>query len=100
MMESIMTFLSTYPEMVYGLSVCLLTFIVLKYLIPTPTRLQKFITLIVSGISLGILFYFLLDKIEWPMMVLAFLASIGFYEMTIKIIMRKLHITYNDETNN
>lgn len=99
-MESIVSFLSQYPEIVYGLSVCFLTFVILKYLIPKPTRVQKFIILVSSGVGLGILFYFLLDKIEWPMMVLAFLASIGFYEMTIKIIMRKLHITYNGETNN
>lgn len=99
-MESIVTFLSNYPEIIYGLSVCFLTFIILRYLILKPTRVQKFIVLVSSGISLGILFYLILDKIEWPMMILAFLASIGFYEMTIKIIMRKLHITYNGETNN
>lgn len=96
-MESIMTFLSTYPEIVYGLSVCFLTFIILKYLIPKPTRTQKFISLVLSGLIMGVIFYFLIEKIAWPLMVLAFLASIGFYEMTIKIIMRKLHISYNDE---
>lgn len=96
-MESIMTFLSTYPEIVYGLSVCFLTFIILKYFIPKPTRKQKFFILFLSGVSLGIIFYLILEKFEWPLMVLAFLASIGFYEMTIKIIMRKLHISYNDE---
>lgn len=93
-MNEVTTFLETYPEIVYGLSVCFMTFIVLKYLILKPTRPQKFLILFGSGLGLGILYYFVVESIRWPMMILAFLAAIGFYEVVIKIIMRKLHLNY------
>lgn len=89
-----MEFLIEYPEMIYGLSVCLCTFVVLKYLIPKPVKRQKFITLFTSGIILGIVFW-LSTECRLPLMILAFFSSMGFYELIIKSIMRKVGIDYS-----
>ena len=88
--------LQQYPEIIYGLSVCLLTWIILQYLISKPTKIQKFITLFSSGVCLGIVYYFVVQEIRWPMMILAFLASIGFYELIIKTIAKKFNLNYDN----
>lgn len=98
-MSEFTTFLESYPEIIYGLCVTLLTFIILKYMILTPTRMQKFLVLLISGTVLAVLFTFL-TKVRVPLMILSFLASIGLYEMTIKLIMRKFHITYQSDNTN
>lgn len=89
--------LQQYPEIIYGLSVCLLTWIILQYLLHKPTKIQKFITLFSSGVCLGIVYYFIVQEIRWPMMILGFLASIGFYELIIKLIMKKFNLSYGDK---
>lgn len=89
--------LQQYPEIIYGLSVCLLTWIILQYFMSKPTKIQKFITLFSSGICLGVIYYFIMQEIKWPMMILAFLASVGFYELIIKVITRKFNMSYNDK---
>lgn len=87
-------FLMQYPEIMYGLCVCLCTFVVLKYLIEKPTKRQKFITLFGSGIVLGLTFWFSVDC-RLPLMILAFFSSMGFYELIIKSVMRKMGINYS-----
>lgn len=84
------------PEMLYGICVCLLTFVILKYLIPSPTRKQKFIVLLSSGVSLGIIFSTIYET-DLGMMIFAFLSAVGLYEMVIKVIMRKLKTSYNND---
>lgn len=93
-METIMTFLNTYPEIVYGLSVNILTWIIFKYIVHSPSKTTQLAVLISSGLLLGLI-YSLIVKVQWPIMILAFLASIGFYEIIIKLIMRKLKISYD-----
>lgn len=89
-----MEFLLDYPETMYGLCVCLCTFVVLKYLIEKPTKKQKFITLFSSGIILGLVFWFSVEC-RLPFMILAFFSSMGFYELIIKSVMRKVGINYS-----
>lgn len=93
-MESIMNFLNTYPELVYGLSVNILTWVIFKYILHSPSKTIQLLVLVSSGLVLGII-YSLITKVQWPIMILAFLASIGFYEIIIKLIMRKLKISYD-----
>lgn len=89
-------FLKQYPELVYGITVCLCTFTVLKYFIAKPTRMQKFFVLLISGIVLGVATYLVAD-VELPLMILAFFASTGLYELIIKVIMRRLNVSYQDK---
>ena len=89
-------FLQQYPELIYGLSVCLLTWVILQYFISKPSKVQKFITLFSSGVVLGVVYYFVVHEIRWPIMILAFLASIGFYELIIKTIAKKFNLNYNN----
>lgn len=93
-MESTTSFLMQYPEIIYGLCVNFLTWIIFKYLTHTPSKTKQLLVLVGSGLVLGIIFSFLAE-IRWPIMILAFLASVGFYEIIIKLIMRKLNITYD-----
>ena len=96
-METSFTLFEKYPELVYGLAVCILTWIIIYYFIEKPTKNQKFSALMLSGISLGVIFYLIVEVIRWPMMILAFLASVGFYELFIKIIMKYLNKSYQDK---
>lgn len=89
-----MEFLLKYPEIMYGLCVCLCTFVILKYLINKPTKKQKFVVLFSSGIILGFVFWNFAEC-RFPLMILAFFSSMGFYELIIKSIMRKLKIDYS-----
>lgn len=93
----ITSLLEQYPEIIYGLSVCFTTWIVLYYFIPKPSKQTKFAILVSTGLLLGIIFYLLTDVLRWPMMILAFLASTGFYELIIKVIMRKFKMSYEDK---
>lgn len=95
-MYTSVTFLEQYPEIIYGFSVCILTWIILYYFLSKPSKKEKFLVLLGSGILLGLIFYGILEIIRWPMMILAFLASIGFYEMIVKVIMRKFKKSYQD----
>lgn len=88
-------FFKEYPELVYGIATCLCTFTILKYFIAKPTRIQKFCVLLISGIVLGTITY-ITTKVEIPLMMLAFFSSTGFYELIIKVIMRKLKISYQN----
>lgn len=96
MMENIIKFLIQYPEIIYGLCINILTFIIFKYITNSPNKTVQLLVLIGSGVSLAVIFG-LITEVRWPMMILAFLASIGFYEIFIKLIMRKLNIKYNKE---
>lgn len=89
-----MEFLLKYPEVVYGICVCLCTFVILKYFISKPTRTQKFIVLFSSAIILGLVFVCIVEC-RWPLMVLAFFSSLGLYELIIKSIMRRMKIDYS-----
>lgn len=91
-MEKILT---DYPELVYGIATCLCTFTILKYFIAKPTRMQKFFVLLISGIVLGVITY-ITTEVEIPLMILAFFSSTGLYELIIKVIMRKLKISYQN----
>lgn len=93
-MENTTTFLVQYPEIIYGLCVNLLTWIVFKYITNSPKKGVQLIVLLTSGTLLAIIFS-LITNVRWPMMILAFLASIGFYEVIIKFLMKKLNITYD-----
>lgn len=91
-----MEFLLNYPEFVYGLSVCMCTFVILKYLIPKPTRNQKFLVLLLSGVILGVITWFT-TECKLHLIILAFFASTGFYELIIKLVMRKFNTSYQNE---
>lgn len=93
-----MEFLLQYPEIIYGISVCLCTFVILKYFISKPTSTQKIITLLSSGVILGIIFAFI-TECRWPLMILAFFSSLGLYELIIKQIMRRMKIDYSGKIN-
>ncbi len=93
-MENTTTFLIQYPEVIYGLCVNFLTWIIFKYITNSPKKSVQLIVLLSSGVSLAIIFGLITD-VRWPMMILAFLASIGFYEIIIKLLMKKLNITYD-----
>lgn len=89
-----MELLLDYPEIVYGICVCLCTFVILKYFISKPSRTQKFIVLFSSAVVLGIIFTFIAEC-RWPLMILAFFSSLGLYELIIKQIMRRMKIDYS-----
>jgi len=95
-MGTTLSILEQYPEAVYGLSVCILSWILLQYFIHKPTKKLKISVVIISGVFLGFLYYFIVDVIRWPMMILSFLASVGFYELIWKVIMKKLKLSYQD----
>lgn len=95
-MTESLPFLVNYPELIYSLCVCILTWIILQYLISKPSKKKKIITLFSSGVVLGVLFYLIVHEIRWPLMILGFLSSIGFYELIIKTITKKFNISYND----
>lgn len=95
-MENTTNFLMQYPEIVYGLCVNILTWIIFKYLTSSPKKIVQFLVLIGSGVFLGIIFA-IITEVRWPMMVLAFLASIGFYEIIIKLLMKKFNISYDNK---
>jgi len=95
-MEQLIT---KYSEVVYCLSVCSMTFVILKYLICNPTRLQKFLAVFSSGILLGILFWFI-SEMKLPYAILGFLGSMGFYDLIIKSIMKVFGVSYNTEYEN
>jgi len=94
-MENTTNFLIQYPEIIYGLCVNFLTFIIFKYISHSPSKPKQLFVLVSSGLSLAILFSFLVE-VRWTMMILAFLASIGFYEVIIKLLMKKFNITYDN----
>lgn len=93
-----MEFLLDYPEIVYGICVCLCTFVILKYFISKPSGTQKFIVLFSSAVVLGIIFALIADC-RWPLMILAFFSSLGLYELIIKQIMRRMKIDYSGKIN-
>lgn len=98
-MENILSILNQYPEMVYALCVTFLTWVIFKYIIYSKKKIIQLFVLVSSGILLGVIFYFLVE-VKWPIMILAFLASVGFYEIIIKLIMRKLDIKYRNLNKN
>lgn len=95
-METTTNFLVQYPEIIYGLCVNFLTWIIFKYLTSSPNKTVQLLILVGSGLVLGVLFSFI-SEVRWPMMILAFLASIGFYEIIIKLLMKKFNISYNNK---
>ena len=95
-MENVTNFLIQNPELIYGLCVNFLTWIVFKYLVNHPTKAVQLIVLVTSGLLLGVIFS-VLTEVRWPIMILAFLASIGFYELIIKLLMRKFNISYDNK---
>lgn len=98
MFENIYNFLISNLEIVYAVSVTMLTFIILKYIIPRPSSIQKLIVLISSGVILGSIFIIFFE-VRWPIMILAFLSSIGLYELIIKQIMRYFGVSYQNGEN-
>lgn len=93
-MENITNFLVQYPELIYGICVVILAFIVFKYIYRPKAKTKRLLVLISCGLILGIVFS-LVTSIRWPIMIFAFLASVGFYEVIIKTIMRKFNISYD-----
>ena len=96
MIETITNFLTQNIEILYGICVNILAFIAFKYIYTPKTKTKKLIVLVLSGFILGIVFS-LITVVRWPVMVFAFLASVGFYEVIIKTIMRKFNISYDSK---
>lgn len=94
MIKDITNFLTQNPEFIYGICINILAFIVFKYIYRPTNKTRKLYVLISCGLVLGIVFS-LVTIVRWDMMILAFLASVGFYEVIIKTIMRKLNVSYD-----
>ena len=68
------------PEVMYMLSIVLMTYLVLKFIFKSPTENQKRGTCIIVGIVLGVAYYLCTDFKEIMSMVLALLAASTFYD--------------------
>lgn len=82
-------------NLTYLFSTCLLTYILLKWVIKTTGETERFFVSVVSGLVLGAVWYFTMQT-AWDVLILTYLASVGFYHVIIKRAMKY----FDDEYNN
>jgi len=84
-----MEWLFEYASIPYIISTVLLTWLILKYFIKKPISKIKFIVSASVGFLLGILWYFQFN-VDLQILIVSYLASVGFYELIKKFITKKI----------
>lgn len=97
-MESIVDTIIGSVDWVYAASVLLITYIMLTRVILKPKRYTKIITALVTGLVLGVAFYYLKDagKEYVTVLTLSFLVQTVFYNWLIKGLLEKFTKGYDN----
>lgn len=82
-------------NLTYLFSTVILTYILLKWVIKTTGETQRFFVSVGSGILLGAVWYFTM-QIAWDILILTYLASVGFYHIIVKRAMKYFEDNYNN----
>lgn len=85
----------THVTTTYLVSVIVLTFIVLSYVIKKPTASIKILVHLISGLILGIVWYYV-NKVSVQDIIVTFLLSVVLYAWVIKQLLSKFGSGYDN----
>lgn len=88
-------FLKGNPEIVYMVSVCIVTYTILSVCKVTNKKIRRLVTFGV-GVFLAIIYVYFIPC-NLALILLALFATTGFYKYIMKPILKKLNITYPEE---
>lgn len=89
-------FLTQFSVLPYVICVVIATYITIKYFKPEASKKQKLGYVVMWGLFLGIVWWFLV-KPDLQLMIVSFFACAGFYDLIIKWILTQFNAGYKDQ---